>query len=93
MDNKFQIAADGMVALAQNSDFSLSNEEKLDLYKYFKQATVGDNNTPKPGMLQMKAKAKWNAWDSAKGMSKEDAQAAYIEAAKNHLPADVVAQL
>eukprot|EP00349_Pseudokeronopsis_sp_Brazil_P004798 CAMPEP_0202969834 /NCGR_PEP_ID=MMETSP1396-20130829/15714_1 /ASSEMBLY_ACC=CAM_ASM_000872 /TAXON_ID= /ORGANISM="Pseudokeronopsis sp., Strain Brazil" /LENGTH=34 /DNA_ID= /DNA_START= /DNA_END= /DNA_ORIENTATION= len=27
----------------------------------------------------MKGKAKWDAWDAKKGMSKEDAQKAYIE--------------
>ena len=28
---------------------TLSNEELLDLYKYYKQATVGDCNTARPG--------------------------------------------
>ncbi|VDM59731.1 unnamed protein product [Angiostrongylus costaricensis] len=58
---------------------SPSNDQMLELYALFKQGTVGDNNTEKPGMLDMKGKAKWSAWDSKKGMSQEDAKAAYVE--------------
>ena len=35
-------------------------------------------NTDRPGMLDFKGKAKWDAWSSIKGMSKEDAEAKYI---------------
>lgn len=56
-----------------------NNDEMLELYGLFKQATVGDNNTPKPGMLDLKGKKKWDAWNSRKGMSTEDAMKAYIE--------------
>jgi len=61
---------------------TLSNEELLELYKYFKQASVGDCNTERPGMLDFKGKAKWDAWNGLKGtMSKEDAMAKYVEVA------------
>lgn len=33
-------------------------------------------------MLDLKGKAKWDAWDSKKGMSKDDAQTAYIAKVK-----------
>ncbi|KAI5621060.1 acyl-CoA-binding protein isoform 1, partial [Silurus asotus] len=52
--------------------------EMLEIYSLFKQATVGDVNTARPGMLDFAGKAKWDAWDSKKGMSKEDAMKAYI---------------
>lgn len=55
-----------------------SDLELLDLYGLFKQATVGDNDTPKPGMLDFKGKAKWEAWTKLKGLSKEDAEKKYI---------------
>ncbi len=42
------------------------------------EATVGDNNTSRPGMLDLKGKYKWDAWDANKGISKEDAQKQYI---------------
>lgn len=49
-------------------------------YGLFKQATVGDVNTPKPGMMQFVEKAKWTAWESNKGKSSEQAKKEYVEA-------------
>ena len=57
---------------------ALSNEDKLDFYALFKQGTVGDVNTERPGMLDMKGKAKWDAWKAKEGMSQDDAKAAYV---------------
>ncbi|KAM6995439.1 acyl-CoA-binding domain-containing protein 7 [Tautogolabrus adspersus] len=59
-----------------------TDQELLDLYGLYKQAVVGDINTERPGMLDLKGKAKWDAWNSRKGMSKEDAMTAYITLAK-----------
>ncbi|KAM9782817.1 acyl-CoA-binding domain-containing protein 7 [Neosynchiropus ocellatus] len=59
-----------------------TDQELLDLYGLYKQATVGDVNTDRPGMLDLKGKAKWDAWNSRKGMSKDDAMTAYIALAK-----------
>ncbi len=42
------------------------------------EATVGDNNTAKPGMFDLKGKYKWEAWDGNKGKSKQAAQQEYI---------------
>eukprot|EP00775_Hariotina_reticulata_P011118 gene11118-11272_t len=35
----------------------------------------------KPGLLDLKGRKKWDAWNSKKGMSKEDAMKAYVELA------------
>ena len=51
------------------------------MYSLFKQVTVGDCNTARPGMFDPKGRAKWDAWEARKGMSKEDAEKAYIELA------------
>ncbi|NP_001122240.1 acyl-CoA-binding domain-containing protein 7 [Danio rerio] len=59
-----------------------TDQELLDLYGLYKQAVVGDINIDKPGMIDLKGKAKWDAWDSRKGMSTEDAMKAYITLAK-----------
>ena len=56
-----------------------NNEQLLHLYALYKQATEGDNTTEKPGMFDLKGKAKWEAWNSLKGKSKEDAEAEYIK--------------
>lgn len=59
---------------------SASNEDKLELYGYFKQAKEGDCSTQKPGgLFNQKEKAKWEAWNAKKGISKEEAQKKYIE--------------
>ncbi|EPS92457.1 hypothetical protein FOMPIDRAFT_131402 [Fomitopsis schrenkii] len=47
-------------------------------YKYYKQATVGDVNTARPGMLDFVGKAKWDAWESVEGTIKEEARTKYI---------------
>lgn len=33
----------------------------------------------RPGMLDFKGKAKWDAWNGKKGMSQEEAKKLYIE--------------
>ncbi|CEO95319.1 hypothetical protein PBRA_004085 [Plasmodiophora brassicae] len=71
--------ADFEAAAAKAKTFtSLSNEQMLDLYKHYKQATVGDCNTDRPGMFDMKGRAKWDAWNSVKGMPQEEAKTKYI---------------
>ena len=53
----------------------------LELYGLFKQATSGDVSGSRPGMLDVKGRAKYDAWASRKGMSRDDAMLAYIAAA------------
>ena len=62
-----------------NLNSSPSNDEKLILYKYFKQATVGDINTSRPGILDFAGKAKWDAWNSVKGLDKNKSEINYIK--------------
>uniref|UniRef100_A0A8C6NXY4 Acyl-CoA binding domain containing 7 n=1 Tax=Nothobranchius furzeri TaxID=105023 RepID=A0A8C6NXY4_NOTFU len=54
-----------------------TNEELLTLYGLYKQVLVGDVNTERP-TVDPTGKAKWDAWQSRKGMSKDDAMATYI---------------
>ena len=63
---------------------ALSNEDKLDFYACFKQGTVGDCNTERPGMMDFKGKAKWDAWKAKEGMSNDDAKAAYAQKVTDH---------
>jgi acyl-CoA-binding protein len=51
----------------------------LELYGLFKQATVGDVTGSRPGMLDFKGRAKYDAWSGRKGMSKESAMDAYVQ--------------
>ncbi|VDM28290.1 unnamed protein product [Toxocara canis] len=43
-----------------------SNDELLELYGLYKQATVGDNTISKP-WIDVKGRAKWDAWEGRKG--------------------------
>ena len=58
---------------------NLSNEDLLNLYGLYKQSTVGDCNTEKPGFFDMKGQAKWTAWDSRRGLDTEKAMKRYIK--------------
>ena len=55
-----------------------SNDELLDLYGLYKQATEGDATGSRPGMLDLKGRAKFDAWSKRKGTSNEDAMKQYV---------------
>lgn len=62
----------------------VSDDNKLKLYGLYKQATVGDVNTARPsGMFNIKEKAKYDAWNENKGMSKEAAMNDYVSLVSN----------
>lgn len=56
-----------------------ANDVLLELYGLFKQATEGDVSGEKPGMFDFKGAAKYEAWESRRGLSKDDAMQAYID--------------
>ncbi|KAM4705404.1 acyl-CoA-binding domain-containing protein 7 [Rhinophrynus dorsalis] len=58
-----------------------TDDELKELYGLYKQSTVGDITIDCPGMLDLKGKAKWDAWNSRKGLSKEEAMKAYVSKA------------
>ncbi|KAH6659003.1 acyl CoA binding protein [Truncatella angustata] len=66
-----------------------SNDDLLEFYAYFKVGTGEDfSSAAKPGMFDLKGKAKYNAWENVHkdGLSAKEAQDKYvelIEAAKN----------
>jgi diazepam-binding inhibitor (GABA receptor modulating acyl-CoA-binding protein) len=55
-----------------------SNEDLLDLYALYKQATAGDVSGSRPGMIDFKGRAKYDAWAGKKGVGKEDAMKRYV---------------
>lgn len=61
---------------------TLSDDELKEIYALYKQATVGDINTERPGMLDLKGKAKWDAWSAKKGMDQAKAKEEYVAFAK-----------
>ena len=75
LQKKFEKAVADSKKLSEKPD----NATLLKLYSLYKQATEGDNETKKPGMMDMVGRAKWGAWDELKGMSSEDAMQEYID--------------
>lgn len=55
-----------------------SNQELLNLYALYKQATEGDVTGDRPGGFDFKGIAKYDAWGELKGTSKEDARNKYV---------------
>jgi carboxylesterase len=57
---------------------SPGTEDLLELYALFKQATVGDVSGSRPGMMDFKGRAKFDAWAKKKGLAKEAAMSSYV---------------
>jgi acyl-CoA-binding protein len=55
-----------------------SNDTLLQLYSLFKQATEGDVQGKRPGMLDLKGRAKFDAWTGRKGVSRDAAMQQYV---------------
>ena len=55
-----------------------SNDDLLELYALYKQGTSGDVSGSRPGMLDLKGRAKFDAWTKKKGTSKDDAMTKYV---------------
>ncbi len=60
-------------------DFSPNNTQKLKLYAFYKQATVGNVDGPCPTVIHMIERAKWQSWNAIKGMNKETAMEEYLK--------------
>jgi diazepam-binding inhibitor (GABA receptor modulator, acyl-CoA-binding protein) len=52
--------------------------ELLELYAWFKQGTVGDVTGDRPGMLDFKGRAKYDAWAQKRGGTRDSAMQAYV---------------
>jgi acyl-CoA-binding protein len=55
-----------------------STDELLQLYALYKQGSTGDVQGSRPGMMDFKGRAKYDAWAEKKGMSKDKAMEAYV---------------
>ena len=56
-----------------------SNDTLLELYSLFKQATEGDVQGKRPGLLDLKGRAKYDAWAGRKGLGRDAAMQQYIQ--------------
>ena len=73
-------------AQARIKPVSVATDAMLELYALYKQATAGDVTGDRPGMLDVRGRAKYDAWAKYKGQSKDDAMQAYIALVAKHAP-------
>jgi diazepam-binding inhibitor (GABA receptor modulator, acyl-CoA-binding protein) len=55
------------------------NNTLLKIYSLFKQASAGDVQGDRPGMMDFVARAKFDAWAGLKGQSSDTAMQSYID--------------
>jgi diazepam-binding inhibitor (GABA receptor modulator, acyl-CoA-binding protein) len=63
----------------------LGNDTMLELYALYKQATTGDVTGDRPGMMDLRGRAKYDAWSKKKGMTKDAAMTAYCALVDKHV--------
>jgi len=64
---------------ARNLRDKPDNDTLLELYSYFKQATEGNVSADQPGAFDFVARAKYDAWEARKGMTRDVAMSGYIK--------------
>lgn len=72
---RFEQAVANSKTLSERPD----NSTLLKIYSLYKQATEGDNEEPKPGMTDIVARAKWDAWKKLEGTTADEAMQKYID--------------
>jgi len=78
LEDDFKAAQSRVKQLAQTP----SPDKLLELYSLYKQGTEGDVKGSRPGMLDFKGRAKYDAWAARKGTSQNVAQQAYVDLVK-----------
>jgi len=79
LKKQFEAAAAESKNLSERPD----NATLLKIYGLYKQGSSGDNTDKKPGFSDMVGRAKWDAWNSLKGTSQDDAMQQYIDLIKS----------
>lgn len=74
VQNEFEKAAARAKSLPEQSDDTL-----LSLYALYKQATSGDVTGEAPGFFDFVGRAKYDAWEKRRGMTREEAMQAYTD--------------
>lgn len=79
LEQNFEVAVDAIKNSDPDAPKRPSNDEKLRFYGLYKQATSGDCNVSQPWAIQVVDRAKWDAWNANKGMSKDAAMLKYCD--------------
>ena len=76
--NKPLLVISTLVSKFYNFEIEFSNEYFTNSWHYLKDIDLFVSTSERPGMLDFKGKAKWDSWETKKGMSQADARTAYI---------------
>ncbi|XP_059358434.1 acyl-CoA-binding domain-containing protein 5-B isoform X2 [Carassius carassius] len=79
IQRRFEAAVKVIRSLPEDGSYDLSDDMLVMFYSYYKQATAGPCNTPKPNSWDPIGKAKWEAWKTLGNMSKDQAMKEYVE--------------
>ncbi|EPQ59607.1 ACBP-domain-containing protein, partial [Gloeophyllum trabeum ATCC 11539] len=80
IDAQFDRAVEIVQSLPKNGPIQTGYEEKLTMYSLYKQATVGNVKSPRPGIFDMLGRAKWDAWAKHKDLDQYEAKWLYVDA-------------
>jgi acyl-CoA-binding protein len=75
LKHAFAKAAEDVKALPKRP----KNDQLLELYALYKQATEGDARGPRPGVFDLTGRAKHDAWAGKRGLSIDAAMQAYVD--------------
>ena len=70
---------DAAVAASKSLPDKPDNMTLLKIYALYKQASSGDVDGKRPGFTDMVGRAKWDAWNEAKGKSSAAAMQEYVD--------------
>ncbi|KAH6915174.1 acyl CoA binding protein-domain-containing protein [Coprinopsis sp. MPI-PUGE-AT-0042] len=79
IDSQFDRAVQIVQRLPKTGPIQTDYEEKLRMYSLYKQATQGNVLPPRPGVLNMLERAKWDAWAKHKDLNTYEAKWLYVE--------------
>jgi diazepam-binding inhibitor (GABA receptor modulating acyl-CoA-binding protein) len=74
LESRFETAVRDVQQLSERP----GNDTLLRLYALYKQVTYGDVSGRRPGMTDFVGRAKYDAWEGLKGVSKDKAMLDYI---------------
>ncbi|KAA1466080.1 ACBP-domain-containing protein [Dentipellis sp. KUC8613] len=80
IDAQFDRAVEIIQSLPKTGPIQTGYEEKLTMYSLYKQATVGNVKSPRPGIFDMLGRAKWDAWAKHKDLESYEAKWLYVDA-------------
>ncbi|KAL0488454.1 hypothetical protein AKO1_015625 [Acrasis kona] len=83
-ETEFKRAQEYIQKAPSNGD--TSNEDKLKYYAYYKQATEGPATGKRPGVFDLVARYKYDAWAKLGKLSKEEAMAGYVKTLEQSAP-------